>query len=67
LRYQAENVSENGRRMVRVVMRTESKLVLFYTIVVAVLTLLYVEYEDLGFLKHATANPATAQVEADDE
>jgi hypothetical protein len=48
-------------------MRTESKLVLFYTIVVAVLTLLYVEYEDLGFLKHATANPATAQVEADDE
>ena len=48
-------------------MRTESRLVLFYAIVVAVLTLLYVGYEDLGIMKHATANPAAAQVEGDDE
>jgi hypothetical protein len=49
------------------VMRTDSKWVLVYSIVVAVLTLLYVGYEDLGFMNHAAANPAAAQVDADDE
>lgn len=49
------------------VRRTDSKWVLVYSIVVAVLTLLYVGYEDLGFMNGAAANPAAAQVDADDE
>jgi hypothetical protein len=61
-----ESVGENRGQMKKV-MRTDSKWVLVYSIVVAVLTLLYVGYEDLGFMNGAAANPATAQVDADDE
>ena len=49
------------------VRRTDSKWVLVYSIVVAVLTLLYVGYEDLGFMNGVAANTAAAQADADDE
>ena len=61
-----ESVGENRGQMAKA-MRTDSKWVLVYSIVVAVLTLLYVGYEDLGFMNGAAANPAAAQVGADDE
>jgi hypothetical protein len=61
-----ESVGETWGQMTKV-MRTDSKWVVVYSIVVAVLTLLYVGYEDLGFMNGAAANPAAAQVDADDE
>jgi hypothetical protein len=48
-------------------MRKDSKLALTYAVVVAVITLLYVGYENLGITNHAAANATGAQVEADDE
>jgi len=48
-------------------MSRDGKFVLIYSIIVAVMTLLYVGYEDLNFLNHAKATPAAMQVEADDE
>jgi hypothetical protein len=49
------------------VMRRDSKLAVTYAVVVAIMTLLYVGYENLGFTNHAAANAAGAQVDADDE
>jgi len=48
-------------------MRKDSKLALTYAVVVAIMTLLYVGYENLGLTNHAGANAAGTQVEADDE
>jgi len=61
-----ERMGEKRGQMEKV-RRTDSKWVLVYSIVVAVLTLLYVGYEDLGFMNGAAANTAAAQADADDE
>jgi hypothetical protein len=45
----------------------DGKLALVYSIIVAVITLLYIDHEGFVFAKHGTDSPAEAQVEAVDE
>ena len=48
-------------------MTRDGKFVLLYAIVVVLVTLLYVTYEDLGMLGHARATPTAEQSDTDDD
>ena len=48
-------------------MANDGKLALFYVLIVAAMTLLYVSYEDIGQSEHSKAAITAPQADNDDE